>query len=176
MNKKKVRIFVDMDGTIADIHSIQNWWERCQSEPDFFEKLLPFQNLIKALFFIKTHYEESIELCSLSAVNDEQKSAKTSKNIWMDMHAVFIEERVFSVIGERKSKSVGGICRTDILLDDYSQNLFEWVEDGGTAIKVKNKINCINGKWKGSIISNQDSVDRIVRKLDEIINPLVKQI
>lgn len=31
------RIFIDMDGTIADIHGEENWYERVKNEEDFFK-------------------------------------------------------------------------------------------------------------------------------------------
>ena len=51
------------------------------------------------------------------------------------------------------------IDEDDILLDDYSKNLIEWVEAGGTAIKVRNNINCSGKTWKGDTIYNQDSLN-----------------
>lgn len=170
-----LRIFIDMDGTIANIHAIPDWWEKVQSEKDFFKKLEPFSNMITALMLTEIYYGNKIMLCSLSAVDKGQLSDahEASKNVWLDENAYFIKERIFVQCGQKKSACVGTLSRRDILLDDYSKNLNDWVEDGGTAIKIRNGINCINGNWKGEIIYNQDSVDAIVRKLDSIIRKLM---
>lgn len=165
------RIFIDMDGTIADIHGEENWYERVKNEEDFFKKLNPFTNLIVALFLISLKYpKEEVELFSLSAI--EKSFAKTAKDEWIAKEASFINEsnRIYTKCGDRKADYVGPITKDDILLDDYSKNLIEWVEAGGTAIKVRNNINCSGKTWKGDTIYNQDSVSKIMQKLDLVIN------
>jgi len=174
---EKIRIFVDMDGTIADLHAIPNWWERCTSEKDFFVKLKPFTNLISALFMVKVHYYKHVDMYSLSAVDKtiNNNANEAAKDIWLDSNAPFVEKenRIFSDYGCKKSDYIGGIKKTDILLDDFTKNLIEWESDGGTGIKIRNNINCKNGVWKGPVIYNQDSPAEIIRKLDEIINGML---
>lgn len=171
----KVRIFIDMDGTIADLHAIPDWYERAKTEEDFFQKLEPFQNLITALFLIKQHYGDQIETKTLSAVDKTTEFTTRSKSVWIDTNAAFIEEddRIFSPLGENKAKYVGPISKRDLLLDDYTKNLLEWTASGGSAIKIRNNINCNGNKWKGEIIYNQDSLSVIVSKLDAIIRDLM---
>lgn len=165
------RIFIDMDGTIADIHGEENWYERVKNEEDFFEKLNPFSNLIVALFLISMKYpKEEVELFSLSAI--DESFAKKAKDKWTDTQASFIDKanRIYTKCGESKADYVGPLTKDDILLDDYTKNLLDWVDAGGTAIKVRNNINCSGKTWKGDIIYNQDSVSQIVQKLDLEIN------
>lgn len=173
----KIRIFVDMDGTIADIHGQENWFERTKEEEDFFQKLNPFNNLIVALFLIKFQYKGKVEICSLSSVDDNRKTnyAVKSKCYWIDENADFIEKRIFSINGQPKSNFVKRITKRDILLDDYSKNLIDWVNSGGTGIKVKNNINCSGISWNGPVIYNQDSISAIVTAIDDIISKLIPQ-
>lgn len=169
--KPKATIYVDMDGTIANIHAMPNWWDEVKTDPDFFKKLEPFQNLITALFLTQICYGNKLRMCSLSSVDETFKNVySTAKDYWMDENAYFITERIYATNGRRKSEAVGRkLSKNDILLDDYSKNLNEWIEDGGTGIKIRNPINCVNGNWKGEIICNQDFTNIIIKKLDSIL-------
>lgn len=171
LTSAQIRIFVDMDGTIADIHEHEDWYERMKNEEDFFEKLNPFNNLIVALYLIKYKYGKKVKICSLSAVENIKRNSNyvTSKNNWLDRYANFVDKRIFSLCGRKKTEFVKNICKKDILLDDHTPNLIDWEENGGYGIKVKNNINCSKKKWNGEIIYNQDSISEIVSKLDEII-------
>lgn len=173
LNNTKVRLFIDMDGTIADIHEYKDWYERMKNEEDFFEKLNPFTNLIVALYLIKYQYKGKIKIYTLSAVerNDRNSTAVKSKNNWLNSYASFINKknRIYSLCGKKKTEYISPLSKKDILLDDHTPNLLDWEADGGYGIKVKNNINCSGTTWKGLIIYNQDSISSIVTKLDEII-------
>lgn len=174
---RKIKIYVDMDGTIADIHGQENWFERTKEEEDFFQKLNPFNNLIVALFLIKFQYKDKVEICILSSVDDNKETnfAVKSKNKWIDENAGFIKKRIFSINGQPKSSFVNRITKRDILLDDYSKNLSDWVNCGGTGIKIKNDINCSGIVWNGKVIYNQDSISAIVTELDNTISELTQK-
>jgi hypothetical protein len=89
--------------------------------------------------------------------------------LWLDTHAGFVDRRIFSRCGRKKTDFVGELSKRDILLDDFTDNLLDWVTNGGSAIKVKNNINCSGSRWNGDVIYNQDSISAIVTKIDELI-------
>ena len=45
------------------------------------------------------------------------------------------------------------IDKSFVLLDDYSVNLHDWKEKGGSGIKLRNGINGSIGTWKGPSVS-----------------------
>ena len=147
-----------------------------KSETDFFEKLKPFSNLLSALCLIGLHYNELVELYSLSIVYGEPDKSNVSvqgKNKWADCHMPFVvpSHRIYVKSGVSKTAYIkGGISKNDILLDDYTANLRDWEDHGGHGIKIRNNINCKNGIWKGQIIYNQDDIPVIISKLDAIIS------
>lgn len=168
---KTVTFYVDMDGTIADIHGQENWHERAKTEKDFFEKLMPFSNLITALYLIKFKYGKKVKIRPLSATENNQKDSfvVVSKQKWLNTNADFMEKPIFTKIGTPKSNYVPFLSKRKVLLDDHTPNLIDWEKNNGKAVKVRNNINCSGAVWDGDIIYNQASVYEIVLKMEEII-------
>lgn len=64
-------------------------------------------------------------------------------------------------------EALSGDCklyRTDILIDDYNNNLIEWENAGGTSIKYCNGINSPES-WKGLCITENMTSEQIVQFL-----------
>lgn len=67
--------------------------------------------------------------------------------------------RIFVPCGESKAAAAANrlkmpfIDKSFVLLDDYSVNLHDWKEKGGSGIKLRNGINGNIGTWKGPSVS-----------------------
>lgn len=149
---KKQRLFIDMDGTLAEfkvVDQIETLYEK-----GYFLNLNPHESVINGLKkFMENHPE--IEVYVLSSVLSDSAYALSEKQAWLDNYFPEIDaaHRIFSPCGERKADYVpGGIKETDMLLDDYSDNLHSW-QPPGVGIKLMNGINGTKGTWKGSRIS-----------------------
>ena len=46
----------------------------------------------------------------------------------------------------------------DYLIDDYTKNLIDWKQSGGTGIKFLNGINHTNKTWQGLLLTNDNSI------------------
>lgn len=145
---KKKRLYFDMDGVLA------KWQEGTPIEtvcsPGYFANLPAEQNVVEALKLLAV--KERIELHILSAVFDEPHNI-ADKLHWIKNNlgdAVKPENIHFVSNGTRKSLALGGIDKNDILIDDYSKNISDWIEDGGTTIKMFNATNGRTGKYYGS--------------------------
>lgn len=161
--KKNFRIFLDMDGTLANFpdittnkHLLDDMYQK-----GFFENLepLPFlheMNKVAALF------PENIFV--LSACIDSP-FCKPEKIQWLKKHlpAACKENVIFTTTRRKKSayiaeKLYGGkrrrLSKYDILIDDYSKNIIEWENAGGTAIKFKNGYNLNGGKNYNYVIAD----------------------
>lgn len=172
-----MRLFVDMDGTLARFHDrildeegavqIEKMYEK-----GYFENLEPFQNMVDMVNCIVEKYEDKVEVFVLSAVDhNEMYGIVEQKNAWIDKYLPHIdkEHRMYPEIGMSKVAVIpGGVKATDILIDDYNKNLREWEEVGGKAVKCINNVNHqgigrFGGDkgllWDGDVVSYDEEPD-----------------
>lgn len=144
----KIRIFVDMDGTLARFHDEQLYLER-MFEKGFFIGLKPFDNAVEAIkHIIDNHPNVDVYVLSTAITTPY---CITEKNAWLDKylpnvdkeHRILMESsagfKSLCVPGNYMYKDDNGkyhikISENDILIDDYNKNLEGWERDGGTAI------------------------------------------
>ena len=166
----KIRIFVDMDGTLARFHDENLYLER-MFEKGFFRDLKPFENAVSA---IKELVKDNIsEIFILSATVNS--CSLEEKQEWLDRYLPEIdkEHRIFTSLNVPKSEAIAHrLTDKDILIDDYNKNLLEWQKAGGTSVKAKNNINHkgLHGElWKGDLIDITDTAESIVERMTKII-------
>lgn len=182
----KIRIFVDMDDTLARFHDENLYLER-MFEKGFFRDLKPFSNAVDAIKRIIDNHP-NVDVYVLSATITTPYCL-AEKNAWLDKylpnvdkeHRILMESsagfKSLCVPGNYMYKDDNGkyhikISENDILIDDYNKNLEGWERDGGTAIKAKNNINhrgLYGALWNGELIDVTDTADSIVERLTEII-------
>ncbi len=95
-----MRIFVDMDGTLARFHDEVGYLER-MFEKGFFSGLQPFQQAVQAINDL-ARYSKDCELFILSAtVDGEPPYCCDEKNQWLDRYCPEIDQahRLFTKIG-----------------------------------------------------------------------------
>lgn len=160
---KKQRLYVDMDGTLATFRKLDTM--EPLYEQGYFLNLEPMLNVVGGIHNIIRDYPQ-IDVYVLSAVLSDSKYAFQEKNAWLDKYLPELpaENRIFSRCGDDKKNYVkGGIHSKDILLDDYTKNLFEWKP--GKGIKLLNGINHTNKTWKGACISAKLTSDLFASEL-----------
>lgn len=149
-----MKIFVDMDGTIAKFYEKPNYLEKMY-ERNFFRKLKPYA-LAKT---INDLAGKGYEIYVLSAcVNTIY--CKQEKFEWCKQYLPNVPQSniILLGIGENKAKKVQEIVSNNefaILIDDYGVNLEQWViKPNYIAIKRKNGINGTKGKTYKNEIKN----------------------
>lgn len=174
MKGKKNRLFVDMDGTLAEWQEGTPLEEVCA--PGYFAQLPPNENMTKAMIrFWEYSRKNDIEVFILSAVFDDGHSIR-DKNAWLDQYVPFIdvEHRIFVSCEEPKTayinEHLGGMSKSDILIDDYSKNIKEWIAGGGKAIKMFNRVNGRSGAYFGPYTCSWLHPDMIVEDIKRHIN------
>lgn len=166
---RKKRLFVDMDGTLAE-------WQRAPSletlyERGYFSNLRPQEAVVEAVRQLARLTD--IEVYILSAVLSDSAFARQEKMDWLsrELPEIPAAHRLFPPCGRNKAEFLPGGCReTDFLLDDYTKNLREW---GGVGIKCLNGQNGSHDSWKGSRISAFASAQEILIDLEEILSGAV---
>lgn len=187
----KPRLFVDMDGTLAEWRNIKIVIEREEDatheevlrrldnvlySPRYYFHLRPQLNVVNAVRKIINDGE--IEVFVLSCVKKDAygQSPLADKNAWLDKYLPEIDasHRIFVPDGENKTLYIpGGIQPSDGLLDDYSKNLREWsaakANAASLAIKLCNPVNSSKGTWMGSRVSYQLSPETIAAGVSGVV-------
>lgn len=152
MNIVVPRLFVDMDGTMAEyrrITALEELYER-----GYFSGLRPQGNVVAAIRQLAR--SSSVQVYALSAVLFDSHYALDEKNAWLDRYLPELgqEQRIFVPCGESKALYISSyLCPEDILLDDYTVNLEDWRMHGGTGVKLLNGINHTRRSWDGARLS-----------------------
>ena len=115
---KKQIIYLDMDGTIADLYGIENWLEGLRNEVEGLflqcEPLITESELL--VLFPNDIYE--LRICSMTPMNASKEycvKVIEEKNIWLDKHFPSITHRVYMKYGNNKNLRNS---RNHILIDD----------------------------------------------------------
>ena len=140
------RVFVDMDGVLCE-YKTEATQQDYESE-GYFAALAPRSSMIDAVKRLIS--SDSAEVFVLSSVIPKTKDrAEMEKNEWLDRYLPDIDRthRIFPVCGSSKADAAGVRGPSDILLDDYSENLRSWSEAGGSAFKIINEINGKRGSF-----------------------------
>ena len=115
----KQRIYFDMDGTLAVWNKDKTLEE--VGEVGYFLNLLPHESVVDAAKrLIKS---DTYDVYILSHVIS--KTAEIDKNSRLDRYLceVYADHRIFVPYGENKSCYIKNKTNTDVLIDDFSDNL-----------------------------------------------------
>jgi 5'(3')-deoxyribonucleotidase len=131
---KKIIIYCDMDGVLADFDKVPNAVARYKHEPNFFYELEPINENINA---IKQLIAKDYLVKILSKSPHEK--ADSDKRKWLEKYLPEIENEniIFARPHETKISFVNELEKHfSLLLDDYSKNIDEWRNENGIAITI----------------------------------------
>lgn len=180
-----INLFVDMDGTLA--HFRQNGEKyidingdvRYFHLDDIYEQgyyhpncLPPEEEVLRAIRSL-TNGASPFTIYVLSAVEPRSASAYIDKNLWLDKYLpeVKAEHRVFMPCGAKKADYINlANGELNVLLDDYTRNLQEWVlgKPNNLGVKILNGINDTHKSWQGDRVSG-NSIE-VAKQLVQIAN------
>lgn len=152
----KRRIFVDMDGTLAEWRNIED--TAVLYEKGYYESLKPNELLLQE---IQNLIRKGEDVYILSSFLDDSEYALEEKKIWLKRYLPELsdEKKIFVKYGDIKATYIpNGIGIDDYLIDDYTKNLLEWKDAGGTGIKFLNGINHTRGTWDGMKLENNENL------------------
>lgn len=155
-----MRIFVDMDGTLAKWNNVE--FEQL-FEKGYYRNLEPDMEILNE---VNNLIRQGEDVYILSAYLTESDYAKNEKQEWVKQYLPELpeEKQIFVPYGTNKAKYLkehySPITNTDYLIDDYTKNLQEWKEYGGIGVKYLNGINHTKRTWQG--ITTHGSIDTII--------------
>ena len=143
----KKRVFVDMDGVLCEYKPVA-----CLSDWDqdgYFRHLSPRQIMVNAVRLLIQSGIADVYILS-SVLSQREAEATWEKNQWLYQYLPEIDynHRLFPLCGTNKADKAGPIDGNDILCDDHTPNLRQWVQSGGKGIKILNEINGAGGTFQ----------------------------
>lgn len=134
----KQQIFIDLDDTLANFNEQENALQRFTTEQGFFKNLRPTKlvNRIK-----KLPYQDFYILST-----SPNKQADIDKREWVAKHLPLIPSHHIILVRDNSQKAI--YANGNLLIDDHTPNLIDWVANGGYGIKVINHFNNKNGTHK----------------------------
>jgi 5'(3')-deoxyribonucleotidase len=131
---KKIIIYCDMDGVLADFDKVKNAVAIYKTEPNFFYDLEPINENVNA---IKKLIAKDYLVKILSKSPHEK--ADSDKRKWLEKYLPEIKDEniIFARPHETKISFVNELEKSfSLLLDDYEKNIQEWRNENGIAITI----------------------------------------
>ena len=141
---QQIRIYLDMDGTIANLYAVENWKQKLDAhDASPYAEAAPMCNFASLARSINAARAKGIAIGIISWLakntTDEYNAAVTAAKVaWLKQHlpSVQFDELHIVPYGTPKSSVAAG----GILVDDEPRNRAEWVKSGGVAVAAENLI------------------------------------
>lgn len=155
------KIFLDLDGTLAKFN-VKNALNRFATEKGFFKNLGAYKGIETINEMTKCGNVYIISASpNLQADND--------KIAWINKYLPDLPDENICLcrLGTNKAKEIESVLNIKIdntcyLLDDYTKNLNEWEQAGGTGIKRITTVADNSRKlWKGLELKHLTQLDKI---------------
>lgn len=136
-------IYFDMDGTIANLYSVENWLPKLRAyDPSPYEEAAPMLRFCSLARRLNTLQRNGYKIGIISWLSKDPNPAYSAKvtaakYYWLKKHlpSVNFDEIRIVPYGTPKSTLASEI---GILFDDEEPNRKEWEEAGGVAYGVEN--------------------------------------
>ena len=139
------KIWLDMDGTIADLYGVPDWLPKLQaSNPEPYAIAKPLVNMNVLARLLNNRQKDGFQICIITALSknstpEYDEKVKQAKLAWLRQHlaSVQFDEIRFVPYTFVKNEANAG---DDILFDDETRHLRAWT---GLAIHAENILSAL---------------------------------
>lgn len=131
-------IYLDMDGTIADLYMVEDWLEDLENyNPRPYQQAKPMVDMAQLNELIGILQEKGFQVgivswLSKTSTKEYDKAVRQAKKQWLKENLPNCKKNIHIVkYGTKKSKVVDSL--NAILFDDEEQNRVDWRKKGGLA-------------------------------------------
>ena len=127
-----MKIFFDMDGTIANLYGVENWLPMLRAEnPKPYEMAKPLVNLSRLARHLNRLQRKGIEIGIISwgskvASKEYDNAVEKAKIDWLAKHLASVNFDEIHVVPYGTPKANFLTSSNDILFDDEEQNRIAW--------------------------------------------------
>lgn len=166
--KDIINIYVDMDG-VQTVYNKDDLVEDMM-KPGYFISRQAHPEVIS--FLKHLHQDKRFNVSVLSAVFADNHSVY-EKSLWLDKQGLSDLDAIFVPCGIPKASFIANDT-LNILIDDFSTNLFQWEAAGNNFLGIKflNEANGVNGTWydhRGATLSYTMTSKELYDNLTDII-------
>ncbi len=125
-----MKIWFDMDGTIADLYAVENWLPMLRAyDPKPYLMAKPMHHMATLARMLNKAQAQGHELCIISWCSKEStlaydEAVRTAKLAWLAKHLPSVHWDVVEIVpyGQNKWET----CKSGILFDDEERNRMAW--------------------------------------------------
>lgn len=147
----KMKIWFDMDGTLANLYGVENWLPMLRAfDPTPYRKAKPLVNMQALAHMLNNRQKQGMEICIISALSKDSnaeydEAVKNAKREWLKKHlpSVRFDEIRFVPYTYPKNNVNSG---NDVLFDDEARHLEAWT---GTAYHATEMMTALKEKVVG---------------------------
>jgi hypothetical protein len=174
-SKPRIEVFGDLDGVLA-IYTREDYippttWDKNGSH--YFRHRPPDEHAIEAMRRLASRPDVRLWVLSTLAWNPSTNGEHTiDKMEWTREHLPEAEMRI--IVSEKPKHEVArkalerNLTATDVLVDDYNENLVCWRKAGGTAVKYLNGLNS-RDSWPYAAIHAEHAAEGLAAIIDALM-------
>lgn len=128
-----MKIWYDLDGTIADLYGVENWLNMLRAyDPTPYVTARPLVNLSRLARYLNRIQKMGHEICVISWLSKESTPeydalVTSAKMIWLAKHMPSVKWDIINIVPYGRNK--WEICGEGILFDDELKNRDSWQGD-----------------------------------------------
>lgn len=126
-----MKIWFDMDGTIANLYNEPQWLDKLQAyDPSPYINAKPLVNMNLLARYLNKLQKQGYEICIVSWLSKEptpeyDRLVTEAKKAWLKRHLASVHFDIIDIIAYGTPKGEG---REGILFDDEERNRLQWGE------------------------------------------------